>query len=126
MEYGVSDFRWMLKQLNLKKKEREEEQAKVSAMMQQGNQFTDYYTLWVIIYPPALDYPDPLFQFYRLLKKLKILNILRWKQMAQQSLNWTWNWRIPTVRFSYSRYVLPPTMEASDKLNDSQNMLWSA
>uniref|UniRef100_A0A8C7NS37 Ig-like domain-containing protein n=1 Tax=Oncorhynchus mykiss TaxID=8022 RepID=A0A8C7NS37_ONCMY len=29
MEYGVSDFRWMLKQLNLKKKEREEEQAKV-------------------------------------------------------------------------------------------------
>lgn len=34
MEYGVTDFRWMLKQLNLKKKEREEEQAKVSAMMQ--------------------------------------------------------------------------------------------
>ncbi|XP_052384591.1 immunoglobulin-like and fibronectin type III domain-containing protein 1 [Oncorhynchus keta] len=29
IEYGVSDFRWMLKQLNLKKKEREEEQAKV-------------------------------------------------------------------------------------------------
>ncbi|XP_010866615.2 immunoglobulin-like and fibronectin type III domain-containing protein 1 isoform X2 [Esox lucius] len=29
MEYGVKDFRWMLKQLNLKKKEREEEQAKV-------------------------------------------------------------------------------------------------
>ncbi|CAB1353333.1 unnamed protein product, partial [Coregonus sp. 'balchen'] len=29
MEYGITDFRWMLKQLNLKKKEREEEQAKV-------------------------------------------------------------------------------------------------
>ncbi|XP_071223273.1 immunoglobulin-like and fibronectin type III domain-containing protein 1 [Salvelinus alpinus] len=29
MEYGVTDFRWMLKQLNLKKTERDEEQAKV-------------------------------------------------------------------------------------------------
>ena len=28
-EYGVTDFRWMLKKLNEKKKEREEEQAKV-------------------------------------------------------------------------------------------------
>lgn len=29
-EFGVTDFRWMLKQLNLKKKEKEDEQAKVS------------------------------------------------------------------------------------------------
>ncbi len=28
-EFGVTDFRWMLKQLNLKKKEKEDEQAKV-------------------------------------------------------------------------------------------------
>lgn len=28
-EFGVTDYRWMLKQLNLKKKEREDEQAKV-------------------------------------------------------------------------------------------------
>lgn len=29
-EFGVTDYRWMLKQLNLKKKEKEDEQAKVS------------------------------------------------------------------------------------------------
>eukprot|EP00063_Salmo_salar_P014441 XP_013989276.1 PREDICTED: immunoglobulin-like and fibronectin type III domain-containing protein 1 isoform X5 [Salmo salar] len=34
MEYGVTDFRWMLKQLNLKKKEREEEQAKFVEKLQ--------------------------------------------------------------------------------------------
>jgi len=28
-EFGITDFRWMLKQLNLKKKEKEDEQAKV-------------------------------------------------------------------------------------------------
>lgn len=28
-EYGVTDFRWMLKKLNAMKKEREEEQAQV-------------------------------------------------------------------------------------------------
>lgn len=28
-EFGVTDYRWMLKQLNLKKKEKEDEQAKV-------------------------------------------------------------------------------------------------
>lgn len=28
-EFGVTDYRWMLKQLNLKKKEKEVEQAKV-------------------------------------------------------------------------------------------------
>lgn len=31
-EFGITDYRWMLKQLNLKKKENEEEQAKVSGI----------------------------------------------------------------------------------------------
>ena len=31
-EFGVTDFRWMLKTLNMMKKEREEEQAKVSGL----------------------------------------------------------------------------------------------
>jgi len=30
LEYGVTDFRWMLRKLNQKKKEREAEQSKVS------------------------------------------------------------------------------------------------
>jgi len=47
LEYGVTDFRWMLRKLNQKKKEREEEQSKVSFALS-----SQLYTLLFFMHVP--------------------------------------------------------------------------
>lgn len=50
-EYGVTDFRWMLRKLNQKKKEREAEQSKVSFALIISQLHTTvfiHYTVWKI------------------------------------------------------------------------------
>lgn len=47
-EYGVTDFRWMLKKLNLKKKEREAEQLKVSFALNISHLYTVVFYAYTV------------------------------------------------------------------------------
>lgn len=100
-EYGITDFRGMLKKLCEMKKEREEEIAGVCKTSFLLHFFVYHYSRQILNYFRTIFKSIDL--FCSLSPKSLHSNILMSKKTVVRQLNWTWTWKIPVAKFSCTR-----------------------